>query len=153
MKVVLLGNAGSGKSTLAKALQREGAAHLALDAIAWNAGVERRPFAESIRALIDFIDAHDSWVIEGCYGELVRAALPHCDELRFLNPGVEACLANCRSRPWEPDKYASKSDQDAALTALLEWTAAYETRDDEFGLSYHRELFDAFTGAKQEYRG
>ena len=149
MRVVIIGNSGSGKSTLARALSQDGAVVLSLDDVAWDPGVVRRPHAQSVAAITDFVSQHEHWVIEGCYGELVRAVLPHCDELVFLNPGVDVCLAHCRSRPWEPDKYESKEAQDARLEALLEWVATYEMRDDEFGLACHRE---GFSGSKREQR-
>ena len=96
MKIVLLGNAGAGKSTMAKELIGELAiAHLSLDQIAWNTDIQRKPLIESITLLEHFIEIHDQWIIEGCYGDLVEAALPHCNELRFLNPGVEVCIAHC----------------------------------------------------------
>lgn len=71
-------------------------------------------------------------------------------EVRFPNPGVEACIANCRARPWEPEKYPSKEDQDAKLAFLIDWVREYETREDEYSLKSHRALFDRFRGAKRE---
>ena len=154
VKLVIFGNSGSGKSTLAKALAaRHQAPHLDLDTIAWRAdqpGV-RADVAESERALLDFIAANPSWVIEGCYAGLLRVAAPHCSELIFLNPGIEACVANCRARPWEPHKYASAEAQDANLQMLLAWVREYETRGDEFSLHEHRKLFAGHAGAKTEY--
>lgn len=153
MKIVLLGNAGAGKSTMAKRLIGDRAiARLSLDEIAWNPGVERKPLAESIALLEEFIHQHDQWIIEGCYSDLVEAALPHCSELRFLNPGVEVCVAHCRQRPWEPEKFASAAEQQAMLDNLIDWVKAYDHRTDEFGLQRHRAIFDAFPGKKQEYR-
>ena len=98
-----------------------------------------------------FVDANPEWVVEGCYASLLGAVLADASELRFLNPGVDACVANCRSRPWEPHKYASKAEQDARLEFLLAWVCEYPTRGDEYSLAAHRRLFDAFTGAKGEY--
>ncbi len=102
MKVLVFGNSGSGKSTYARALaEKEDLAHLDLDSIVWEpekVAVQRT--TESVTAdLRRFIDSHEAWVIEGCYGELVRAASAHCTLLVFLNPGVEACLANNAGRP------------------------------------------------------
>jgi hypothetical protein len=57
-------------------------------------------------------------VIEGCYGELVERVSQFCTELVFLNPGLEACQANNRRRPWEPHKYATMEQQDAMLANL-----------------------------------
>jgi adenylate kinase family enzyme len=97
MKVLVFGNSGSGKSTYARALAaRESVPHLDLDVIVWEPGqvaVQRLPesFEDSFRS---FIDLYPAWVIEGCYGELVRAASAHCTLMVFLNPGTGACLAN-----------------------------------------------------------
>ncbi|MFL5386928.1 MAG: hypothetical protein ACJ8GN_30915 [Longimicrobiaceae bacterium] len=90
-------------------------------------------------------------MIEGCYGDLVEAALPYCTELRFLNPGVEGCIAHCRARPWEPEKYASPQEQDRRLAFLLDWVRQYDTRGDEYDLARHRAIFDGFSGPKREY--
>lgn len=44
--------------------------------------------------IYSFYPGHnEQWVIEGCYGDLILAALPSRTELRFLNPGIEACVA------------------------------------------------------------
>lgn len=153
MKVILLGNAGSGKSTFARALMaREPAACLSLDAVAFAEGATRRPLEESVAAAGRFIAAHESWIIEGCYADILEPLLADCDELLFLNPGIEACIEHCRMRPWEPDKFPSPEAQDANLVNLIDWVRAYETRDDEYGLDRHRQLYDAFRGTKREYR-
>lgn len=151
MKIILLGNAGSGKSTLSKRLlDRQPAARLSLDQVAFREGMERRPLAESVAEVRRFIDAHAHWIIEGCYADIIEPILPACEELIFLNPGVETCVAHCRSRPWEPEKFATRKAQDTNLEALLTWVRTYETRDDNYGLSRHRALFDGFRGRKIE---
>jgi len=94
--------------------------------------------------------AHEDWVIEGCYADLLEATLLQCTQLLFLNPGVEACVENARSRPWEPHKYASKEAQDSNLEMLIVWIRDYPTRSDTFSLSAHRGLFDRFSGEKCE---
>ncbi len=154
-RILIFGNSGSGKSTLARQLAQErGLAHLDLDTLAWQPGMppRRRPLAESERELRAFTALHPSWVVEGCYSDLLELVLPECKELLFLNPGVDACIAHCRARPWEPHKYASKADQDANLELLLDWVRDYETRDDEFSLRSHRRLYDNFAGLKRELR-
>ena len=88
--------------------------------------------------------------MEGCYGDLVEAALPHYTELRFLNPGVETCVAHCLSRPWEPSKFPSADEQNAMLQTLVAWVREYETRNDEYGLKRHRQIYDQFSGSKRE---
>lgn len=152
MRVILLGNAGAGKSTMARSLMRNKTIpRLSLDEIAWAEGTERKAHDESVRELLAFLDANTQWIIEGCYSDLIEVVLPHCTELRFLNPGVEVCVAHCRQRPWEPEKFASPEEQQAMLDTLIAWVREYETRDDEYGLRRHRELFERFDGPKKEY--
>jgi adenylate kinase family enzyme len=150
-RILIYGNAGSGKSTMAREEARErGLEHLDLDSIAWGAIAVRRPLSESVALLEAYVAAHPAWVIEGCYGDIVEAALPYASELRFLNPGVEVCVAHCQSRPWEPSKFPSREAQDRMLEALVAWVREYETRADEYGLARHRAIFDAFPGPKRE---
>lgn len=153
-RVVIIGNSGSGKSTLAKQrARRHGIASLDLDAIVWQPGevAVERPRADVLADLAAFVARHEQWVIEGCYGDLAAAALPHCTELVFLNPGLDACLAHNRARPWEPHKYASADEQDAMFETLQAWVAGYYDRADAWSYAAHRALFDAFDGRKTEY--
>ncbi len=148
-----MGNAGAGKTTMAKKLLRDtGAARLSLDEIVWADGEARRPFEEEKRLLLSFIRSHRDWVIEGCYGNLIRVALPFCTELRFLNPSVDVCTAHCLSRPWHPTKAATPTEEKAMLEQLVEWIREYPHRDDDCGLHCHREIFEGFRGPKREYR-
>jgi adenylate kinase family enzyme len=150
-RIVVFGNSGSGKTTLARALKSQyGLAHLDLDSLAWERPGVRRPSPESARAIHDFIEENPEWVIEGCYGDLLEQVLPYASEVRFLNPGVAACIANCRARPWEREKYHSKEAQDEKLEFLLGWVREYESRTDEYSLARHRELFEGFRGPKVE---
>src|SRR5262249_42034559 len=143
-RVVIVGNSGSGKSTLALRLARtRGLAHLDLDALAWEPVMPpvRRPLADSARELDTFIHTHRRRVVEGCYADLLTLALPLCTLLLFLNPGVEACVHNARSRPWEPHKYPSKAAQDANLEMLIRWIREYGSRDGVLSLAAHRSLY------------
>lgn len=124
---------------------------LSLDEIAWNEGPERKPLSESLELLAGFIRRHEEWIIEGCYGDLIEAALRHCTELRFLNPGIEVCVEHCKRRPWEPEKFPTPEAQEEMLTRLIEWVREYDTRDDEYGLRRHRTIFDRFAGHKREF--
>ena len=152
MKIVIMGNAGAGKSTMARRLIGDmNILRLSLDEIAWNEGIKRKPLEESLRILDRFVEKNDRWIVEGCYGDLVKAALPYCTELRFLNPGVEVCVEHCKSRLWEPEKFSTPEAQQAMLDRLIQWVREYETRDDEYGLKCHRKIFNNFTGPKKEY--
>ncbi len=151
MKVIILGNAGAGKSTLArKLIARQPAARLSLDEVAFLGGAERRPLQDSVEAVKRWISEQDSWIIEGCYADILEPVLACADELIFLNPGIEACLAHCRSRPWEPEKFSSRQEQDANLDNLLQWVGSYDTRTDDYGLARHKELYESFEGKKRE---
>jgi adenylate kinase family enzyme len=152
-RFLIFGNSGAGKSTLAKTLQAQhGLAHLDLDTLAWDPGEvpTRRSIEASLADIHAFLAREPSWVIEGCYADLLEPLLPHADALRFLNPGTEACIAHCRARPWEPHKYASKAEQDRNLEFLIAWVREYETRDGPLSLAAHRALFEAFAGDKLE---
>lgn len=125
--------------------------HLSLDEIAWQGNAVRRPINESISEIQKFVVENKEWVIEGCYGDLVEEVLKYCTELRFLNPGTEACVANCRKRSWEPEKFATAEEQNQMLEELIRWVKQYDMRDDEYGLKRHRQIFDLFNGPKREY--
>jgi len=152
MRAVIIGNSGSGKSTLARSMAA--AAHapvLDLDTIFWESKqiAVARPDAAAFADLAKFCEGHEHWVIEGCYGNLAGRALTYRPMLILMHPGKDACLRNCRARPWEPAKYASKAQQDEYLEALLAWVAEYYERDGHMSLRAHRELFDAYAGPKQ----
>jgi adenylate kinase family enzyme len=126
-------------------------ARLSLDEIAWDEGPKRKPLKVSLKMLHKFIQENEQWIIEGCYSDLIEAALPHCTELRFLNPGIEVCVTHCRRRPWEPEKFSRPEDQAAMLERLVQWVRDYQTRDDDYGLKRHRQVFERFSGPKREY--
>jgi len=153
-KILVFGNSGAGKSTLAKQLAAQyHISHLDLDEIAWEPEQEgvRRAVNESGDLLLAFTQQHTQWVIEGCQGSLLELAAQECNELHFLNPGVEVCQQNNRQRPWEAHKYPSPEAQDKNLDMLQAWVANYAQRYDEYSLSAHRKVFDAFNGIKHEH--
>lgn len=154
MRIAIIGNSGSGKSTLARRLaESQGMPSLDLDSIAWQPGVTPPTLREAADAAAEvrvFCNAHEHWVVEGCYASLIEAALAYTPFLVFLEPGVDTCLAHCRARPWEPQKYASQEQQDANLAFLLEWVRGYYTRTDQLSLHAHQALYDLYTGPKQK---
>ena len=156
MRIAIIGNSGSGKSTLARWLAaRTGATLLDLDTVAWvpdQIAVPRAP-DEAENEVKSFCSGHKNWVVEGCYANLVNAALAFSPRLLFLNPGEEQCLANCRARPWEPHKYTnSKDEQDTRLPFLLSWVREYYRRAGEMSLAGHVSLFAGYVGPKRELR-
>ena len=153
MRIALIGNSGSGKSTLSQQLAaRYALPMLDLDTVAWEPGkiaVARDP-AAAARDVHAFCAPRAEWVVEGCYAGLVREALAYSPVLLFLEPGMAACLANCRSRPWEPHKYQSKEAQDSRLGFLLSWVREYYSRSGDLSLAAHQSLFDEYRGSKRK---
>jgi adenylate kinase family enzyme len=155
MRIAIVGNSGSGKSTLARWLaKRTGAALLDLDSVAWVPGQIAVPKSEenAESEVRFFCSGHEHWVLEGCYANLIHAALPFSPRLLFLNPGEEQCIANCRARPWEPHKYRSKDEQDMRLPFLLSWVGEYYRRGGEMSLAGHLACFENYVGPKRELR-
>lgn len=153
MRIAILGNSGSGKSTLAGQLaNRFDLQAVDLDTFAWEPGriAVPRDTAAAEADLARFCLARDQWVIEGCYANLIRVTLTFAPVLVFLQPGAATCLAHCRTRPWEPHKYASQAEQDGKLAFLLEWVQAYYTRDGDLSLAAHQALFNGYGGPKHQ---
>ena len=103
MKIAILGTSGSGKSTLAKQLGRQyGAPVLHLDAVHFLPGwVERTPEEEEA-ILRRFLDAHDSWVIDGNYtGNCYARRLEEADQIIVLWFDRFVCLRRVLKRWWE----------------------------------------------------
>ncbi len=109
---------------------------------------ERESLEESTKHIDAFIAANDSWVIEGCYSDLIDLVLPASTEIIFLNLPVDQCQENARNRPWEPHKYESREAQDANLAMLLDWIAEYTQRDDTFSQTAHEALFNGYSGKR-----
>lgn len=152
-KIVIFGNAGSGKTTLARHYaDHYGLACLDLDTLAWTDATppSRRALRDSVGEMETFTAQNRGWIIEGVYADLLGVAIAQANRVFFMNPGVEACVANCKNRPWEPHKYKSPEAQDKNLAMLIEWVRRYPDRRDEYSLAAHRRLFDSFTGEKKE---
>jgi adenylate kinase family enzyme len=154
VRVAIIGNSGSGKSTLAQVLATTHCLErLDLDTVAWEpdkVAVARDP-ASAARDVADFCDAHERWVVEGCYAGLIGIALQRSPLLLFIEPGVAVCLDHCRRRPWEPHKYSSKHAQDRNLPLLLTWVEDYYVRDGDPSFLAHQALFDAYAGPKRKF--
>ncbi len=150
--MLVFGNSASGKSTLAKRLAvSQQLAHLDLDLLAWQATnpPTRVPLVESAKAIESFMRQHKYWVVEGCYSDLLKVAEHKSTEIIYMNLSVESCIVNANNRSWEPHKYASKAEQDANLTMLIQWISQYEIRDDNFSKAAHLEFYQNYTGVKK----
>jgi adenylate kinase family enzyme len=152
-KVLIFGNSASGKSTLAKQLAAsENMAHLDLDLLAWQPTSPplRTPLTESATLIEAFMHQHNSWVIEGCYTDLLAMAEANSTEIIFMDLSINDCIANAKNRPWEPHKYDSKALQDANLAMLIDWISQYELREDTFSKSAHLNFYQHYTVGKKQ---
>lgn len=71
MKIAIIGYSGSGKSTLAEQLGTIYQADvLHFDAVQFLPGWENRPEEDKKKITKEFLDTHDSWVIDGNYSKL-----------------------------------------------------------------------------------
>jgi adenylate kinase family enzyme len=152
VRFAIFGNSGSGKSTLAHRLSAQSSVEvLDLDTVVWEPEqiAVMRPPESAMKDVRSFCKSRDSWIVEGCYENLIKESLAWEPDLWFMDPGLEACLSNCRSRPWEAHKFGSKAEQDEKLSFLLEWVADYYTRDGDMSLSAHIKLYEEYTGPKR----
>ena len=151
-RIIIIGNSGSGKSTFAKKLSREkDIPHLDLDVFAFDSTGLRKDINRSLNEISSFINENHSWIIEGCYGDLLEKLSAHATKLYFLNPGVDACANNNKKRPFEKHKYNSPEEQNENLNMLQNWVKEYETRTDEYSYKKHKEIYNNFSGGKEEY--
>ena len=72
MKIAIIGYSGSGKSTLAKRLgELYGASVLHLDTVHFLPKWEERTNEDECKIVTEFLDANESWVIDGSYSKIV----------------------------------------------------------------------------------
>ncbi len=94
MKISVLGYSGSGKSTLAKFLGKKYHADiLHFDAIHWLPGWQQNTPEEKLRLTAEFLDSHDSWVIDGNYSKYyLERRLEESDKIILMLFGRIPCL-------------------------------------------------------------
>lgn len=100
MKIAIIGYSGSGKSTLAKHLAaKHGTDVLYLDTVHWLPGWNTRPREERIQIVDEFLNTHDSWVIDGNYSKLsYDRRMDEADNIIFMSFNRFACLYRALKR-------------------------------------------------------
>lgn len=100
MKIAVMGYSGSGKSTLARKLgEMYGIEVLHLDTVHWLPGWQARPDAEKKEILSQFMDTHDSWVIDGNYQKQFYARrLEEADLIVLMLFNRFSCYFRARKR-------------------------------------------------------
>lgn len=111
MKISVLGYSGSGKSTLARMLgEKYGAEVLHFDAIHWLPGWQMNTKEEKLRLTEEFLNSHDSWIIDGNYSKFFfERRLLESDEIVMLLFGRFSCLIRVIKRYF---KYKGKTRPD-----------------------------------------
>ncbi len=93
-KIVIIGYSGSGKSTLAQQLGNQHKCEVMhLDCIHWLPGWNERDKSEVIQIVSEFLDSHDSWIIDGNYSyACFERRLNEATQIIFLDFPVHICL-------------------------------------------------------------
>lgn len=93
-KITIIGYSGSGKSTLAQKLgQKNGCEILHLDCVHWLPGWKEREKTEKYKIVSDFLDSHDSWVIDGNYHAICfERRMKEATQIIFLDFPRYICL-------------------------------------------------------------
>jgi adenylate kinase family enzyme len=151
-KIIIVGNSGSGKTWLGKRTALLlGIRHITLDSIFWEpGGYNRKRDAHEIQADLKEIQNSDTWLVEGVFGHLVDELMAFSDTLIYMNLPWEECKINLLSRGSESAKQRDPRKAEENFNALIEWAAAYETRDSKASKIYHDFLFDGFS--RDKYR-
>ena len=94
MKICVIGYSGSGKSTLARKLSEQyGIEALHMDTVQFLPGWEVREAKDKERIVGEFLDTHDSWVIDGNYKKLsFFRRTEEADRIILLLFGRFSCL-------------------------------------------------------------
>ena len=100
MKVAILGYSGSGKSTLAQLISKAyGLDTLHFDTVQFLPNWEIRDPKEKERITKEFLDSHDSWVIDGNYSKLYfERRMAEADTIILLLFNRFTCLKRAFSR-------------------------------------------------------
>lgn len=94
MKIAILGHSGSGKSTLARHLgEKYGVPVFYFDCVHWLPGWIMRERAETGRIVEEFLDSHDSWIMDGTYSrQHFDRRMREADQIVILSFNRFVCL-------------------------------------------------------------
>ena len=94
MKIAVIGYSGAGKSTLARALgERYSVPVLHLDSVYHGPNWTKRNDGEVMREIVDFLDSHDAWVIDGEYPRFhLERRIEEADRIIIMDFNRFACL-------------------------------------------------------------
>ncbi len=99
MRVSVVGNSGSGKTTAATRIaERLELPRLELDGLRHQAGWVELPDDEMLARVGAFIDAHQSWVIDGNYGNVRDTVWAAAELVVWMDPPRAANMRNIVSR-------------------------------------------------------
>ena len=99
MKIQIIGYSGAGKSTLAERLAKHyGIKHLYMDSVQFYGDFEARSIEEQNQIVREFLNANDSWVIDGNYYAVAPERYDSCDEIYFLDYPRLFCLKEAIKR-------------------------------------------------------
>ena len=122
MKIAILGFSGCGKSTLAQKLGKKyNLPVLHLDRIQFAANWVERELEDKLRDTADFLDSHDSWVMDGNYSNLLQERrLEEADRIIILELNRFVCLWRVLKR-WLTYKGSSRPDMAAGCEEKVDW--------------------------------
>ena len=122
MKIAIIGYSGSGKSTLARKLsEKYEIPVLHFDAVQFLPGWEIRPEEEKKAITEAFLDANDSWVIDGNYSKLsYERRMEEADVIIQLRFNRFASLWRVTRRYWTY-KEGTRPDMADGCSEKLDW--------------------------------
>lgn len=87
-RVSIIGCSGAGKSTLSRLLRdRLGLAWLELDALNHQPGWTPQDPEVLRREVVDFMDSHQDWVVDGNYRVVADLVRPRCTDIVWIDRG------------------------------------------------------------------
>lgn len=100
MKIAIIGYSGSGKSTTASRLSEKlKIEKLHMDALHFLPGWMERKHEDELALVEEFLNAHDSWVIDGNYSKLhYEKRMAQADKIIFLDFPRLVCLVRAYRR-------------------------------------------------------